>query len=121
MATTKATMNQVGGALANLNTAAAAQEAAKAGNNVGPNITKTANNLTAAANKLGKAAENAKALGLKGPASKFQAASEAALTAAITKSVSNAVAGLNGVTTAMNTNLNRLNKNQPPTTGAGIA
>ena len=121
MATTNTTINQAGGALANLNTAATAQGAAMAGNNIGPNVTKTANNLTAARKKLANAQMNAKNLGLKAAANKFKTASEAAGAAAITKAVTNTIGGLNMVRNAMQTNLNRLNKNQPPLTGAGIA
>jgi hypothetical protein len=121
MATTNATISQASGALANLNTAAVAQGAAMAGNNVGRNITTTTNNLAAASEKLNKAASNASKLGLKGPANKFKTASEAAMSASIIKAVTNTTAGLNGFRNAMQTNLNRLNKNQPPLTGAGIA
>jgi hypothetical protein len=121
MATTNATINQAGGALTALNAAAQAQNAAVRGVNVGPNVNKTAGQLENASKNLNKAANNATKLGLPLAANKFKKASNAAMKASIIESVTATTAGLNAVQNAMRTNMNRLNKNQAPTNGAGIA
>ena len=119
MATTNATINQAQRALVNLQGAATAQNAAAMGQNVAGNVNTTARKLQVASEALTQASVNAKNLGLKNVYNKFMTASNHARRASIVASVQATVEAMTGMEKAMQTNIARLNKNQPLASGAG--